>query len=103
MLARDSNTATNLNTAFQALYGAREFGPTHPHTGPDEIWVFTHGGSSEVGQFAIQLVIQLTKLSGYKVVGVASPRNHELLRTLGADALFDVRILHFTAVSALGV
>jgi NADPH:quinone reductase-like Zn-dependent oxidoreductase len=39
-----------------------------------------------VGQFAIQLA----KLSGYKVVTVASPRNHEFLRGLGADAVFDV-------------
>ena len=36
--------------------------------------------------------IQLAHLSGYKVVTVASPKNHELLKSLGADAVFDVRV-----------
>ena len=37
-------------------------------------------------------MIQLAKLSGYKVVTVASPRNHELVKSYGADAVFDVSI-----------
>ncbi|KAF9785245.1 hypothetical protein BJ322DRAFT_1108701 [Thelephora terrestris] len=49
--------------------------------------VFVYGGSSGVGQFAIQLA----KLSGYKVVTVASPRNHELLKSFEAGAVFDYR------------
>jgi NADPH:quinone reductase-like Zn-dependent oxidoreductase len=82
----------SLNTAFQALYGARELGLTQRFDsaslkGADETWIFIYGGSTGVGQFAIQLA----KLSGYKVVTVASPRNHEFLRSLGADAVFDVR------------
>jgi len=81
----------SLNTAFQALYGAKDLGLTErfdsaPAKGADETWVFIYGGSSGVGQFGIQLA----KLSGYKVVTVASPRNHEFLRGLGADAIFDV-------------
>ena len=36
--------------------------------------------------------IQLAKLSGYKVVTVASPRNHELLKSYGADAVFDASV-----------
>ena len=82
---------TSLNTAFQALYGAKELGLTQrfdsaPPKGTENTWVFIYGGSSGVGQFAIQLA----KLSGYKVVTVASPRNHEFLKGLGADAVFDV-------------
>lgn len=79
---------SSLNTAFQTLYGVRELGLAQRFDSPgtDETWVFIYGGSSGVGQFAIQLA----KLSGYKVVSVASPRNHELLRNLGADAVFDV-------------
>jgi len=83
-------TGSPLNTAFQALYGVRELGllqPGHSSKGTDETWIFIYGGSSGVGQFAIQLA----KLSGYKVVTVASPRNHEFLRNLGADAVFDYR------------
>jgi NADPH:quinone reductase-like Zn-dependent oxidoreductase len=80
-----------LNTAFQALFGAKELGLTQrfdsaPAKGADDTWVFIYGGSSGVGQFGIQLA----KLSGYKVVTVASPRNHEFVKGLGADAVFDV-------------
>ncbi len=35
--------------------------------------------------------IQLARLSGYKVVTTASPRNHELLKSLGADVTIDYR------------
>ena len=34
--------------------------------------------------------LQLAHLAGYKVVTVASPRNFELCKSLGADAVFDV-------------
>lgn len=86
-----SDTTTSLNTAFQALYGTNELGLTQyfdsaPPKEAENTWVFVYGGSSGVGQFGIQLA----KLSGYKVVTVASPRNHELLKGLGADAVFDV-------------
>ena len=40
-----------------------------------------------VGQYAIQLA----HLSGYKIVTTASPRNHDLVRSLGADVVFDYR------------
>jgi len=48
--------------------------------------LFIYGGSSSVGQYAIQLA----KLSGYKVITTASKRNHELVKSLGADLAFDV-------------
>ena len=41
---------------------------------------------ASVGSFAVQLL----HLAGYKVVTVASPRNWDLLKSLGADAVFDV-------------
>ena len=87
--AQRSDMTTSLNTAFQALYGTKELGLTqHFDSAPpaEDTWVFIYGGSSGVGQFGIQLA----KLSGYKVVTVASPRNHEFLKGLGADAVFDV-------------
>ncbi len=33
--------------------------------------------------------IQLARLSGYKIITTASPRNHELLKSLGADVTVD--------------
>jgi NADPH:quinone reductase-like Zn-dependent oxidoreductase len=34
--------------------------------------------------------IQLAHIAGYKVVTTASPKNHELCKSLGADEVFDV-------------
>lgn len=45
------------------------------------------GGSSSLGQIAIQI----GKYLGYTVVTTASPKNHELLKQLGADVAFDYR------------
>jgi len=44
-------------------------------------------GASSVGQFAVQLA----KLAGLTVVATASPKNHELLKSLGATHVFDYR------------
>lgn len=55
-----------------------------PGPGPAEV-VTVWGGSSAVGVSAIQLL----KAAGYRVVGLSSARNHELLRSSGADACFD--------------
>ena len=41
-----------------------------------------------VGMFAVQLV----HAAGYKIVATCSPRNFELVKSFGADAVFDVRI-----------
>ena len=42
---------------------------------------------ASVGMYALQL----GHLAGYKVATVASPRNWDLCKSLGADAVFDVR------------
>ena len=59
------------------------------------IQLFVYGGSSSVGQYAIQLA----KLSGYRVVTTASKRNHELVKSLGADLVFDVSDSLLTGLS----
>lgn len=43
--------------------------------------------AAAVGQFAVKLA----SLSGYKVVSTASPRNFELVKSLGASEVFDYR------------
>lgn len=37
-----------------------------------------------------QAAIQLATLSNYKIITVASPHNHEFLKSLGADVAIDV-------------
>lgn len=55
--------------------------PRRPTQGVVLVW----GGSSSVGCNAIQLA----RASGFAVVASASPRNHALLRQLGADMVVD--------------
>ncbi|KAI0723729.1 GroES-like protein [Cerioporus squamosus] len=73
-------------TAVQTFYAPGRLGLVEP---PAKVatpeWVLIYGGSSAVGLCAIQLA----RLSGYKVVTTASPRNHELLKSLGADVTID--------------
>jgi NADPH:quinone reductase-like Zn-dependent oxidoreductase len=50
-------------------------------------WVLIYGGSTATGT----LGIQYAKQAGYKVVTTASPHNHELVKSRGADAVFDYK------------
>ncbi|GKT82557.1 zinc-binding dehydrogenase family superfamily [Colletotrichum tofieldiae] len=56
--------------------------PARPSTGKT---VLIWGGASSVGCSAIQLAVA----SGYEVVTVASPKNFDLLKKLGAAEVFD--------------
>lgn len=80
----------SLYTSIQVFYGPRTLRIPQPgdETPAAGTWLFIYGGSSSVGQYAIQLA----KLSGYKVATVASPHNHELVKNFGADVVFDVSI-----------
>ncbi|KAI0698981.1 GroES-like protein [Cerioporus squamosus] len=75
-------------TAVQTLYNSKHLGLVEP---PEKVakpeWVLIYGGSTGCGLSAIQLA----HLSGYKVVTTASSRNHELLKSLGADVTIDYR------------
>ncbi len=44
-------------------------------------------GSTTVGQWAIQL----GRVAGYKVITTASPKNHDLLKKLGATDMYDYK------------
>ncbi|EPS98739.1 hypothetical protein FOMPIDRAFT_1031239 [Fomitopsis schrenkii] len=75
-------------TAVQALFHPTRLGLVEPpNKASGNEWIFIYGGSSSVGLYAVQLA----HLAGYKVVTVASPRNHTLIKSLGADAVFDYK------------
>ncbi|KAJ3529769.1 hypothetical protein NM688_g7808 [Phlebia brevispora] len=75
-------------TAVQGLFNPQGVGLVEP---PSKVskpeWIFINGGSGSVGMYAIQLA----KLAGYKVVTTSSPRNFDLVKSLGADAVVDYR------------
>lgn len=54
---------------------------------PRERWVIIWGGATSVGCNAIQLAVA----AGYDVVTIASPKNHDYMRKLGATHVFDYR------------
>jgi NADPH2:quinone reductase len=64
-------------TAFQSVNRRLRVGPGE--------WVLVNGASGGVGGYAVQLA----RLAGGRVIGTASPKNHEFLRSLGADHALD--------------
>lgn len=74
-------------TAAQTLWSSQEKFPTPFAPGTDSTPLLVSSGASSVGQY----VIQFAKLSGFKVIAFASPKNFELVRSLGADEVFDYK------------
>ena len=74
-----------ITTVGQALYMTLKFPlpVAEPSATPDSILIY--GGSTATGTLAIQYA----KLSGLKVLTTCSPKNFGLVKSLGADAVFD--------------
>ncbi|CAE6477090.1 unnamed protein product [Rhizoctonia solani] len=73
-------------TSIQAFY--HRMGLDGPFSASQKNeWVLIYGGSTSLGLFSTQLA----KLSGYKVVTTASPKNFNMLRSLGADVLINYK------------
>jgi NADPH:quinone reductase-like Zn-dependent oxidoreductase len=73
------------HTAFQALYLRLAIPhPSTPAASPSQS-IFIYGGSTSVGLYAIQLA----KLSGLNVITSCSPRNFDLVKSLGATDAYD--------------
>ncbi|MCL5966961.1 MAG: NADP-dependent oxidoreductase [Deltaproteobacteria bacterium] len=70
-------------TAWQALFDAAGLGAGQK--------VLIHAAGGGVGSFAVQLA----KWKGAHVIGTASKRNHDFLRTLGADETIDYTATRF--------
>ncbi|KAJ3849982.1 dehydrogenase [Lentinula lateritia] len=73
-------------TACQILWQSQKL-PIPVDVAKDPFLILAWGEASAVDQF----VIQLAKQSGLQVITTASPQNHESLRKLSADAVFDYR------------
>ncbi|KAJ6009072.1 hypothetical protein N7499_000974 [Penicillium canescens] len=75
-----------ISTVGQGLYQSLKLAlPTEPIK--DNTPILIYGGSTATGTLAIQFA----KLSGYKVLTTCSPRNFDLVRSLGADEVYDYK------------
>jgi len=73
-------------TAWQALSNAAKLSAHQS--------VLIHGAAGGVGSFAVQFA----KLKGARVIGTASKKNHEFLRSLGAEETIDYNTTRFEDV-----
>ncbi|KAI0880207.1 zinc-binding dehydrogenase [Annulohypoxylon maeteangense] len=73
-------------TAVQAIFGRLKI-PEPSSPAKNGFPFLVSGGTSSVGQYAVQLA----KMAGAFVVATGSARNHELLKSLGADAVVDYK------------
>lgn len=73
-------------TAWQALFDNAKLSAGQT--------VLIHGAAGGVGHFAVQLA----KIKGARVIATASARNHEFLRSLGADQVIDYNTTRFEDV-----
>ncbi|KAL4749397.1 hypothetical protein BDW72DRAFT_204760 [Aspergillus terricola var. indicus] len=81
-----STLGVGILTVGQALYQSLKLAlPTEPTKTPEPILIY--GGSTATGTLAIQFA----KLSGYTVLTTCSPHNFDLVKSLGADAVFDYK------------
>ncbi|KAI1471841.1 GroES-like protein [Daldinia caldariorum] len=78
-------------TAVQALFQRLKL--PEPSNPAKNVFPFlVNGGTSSVGQYAIQL----GKLAGAFVIATGSSQNHELLKSLGADAVINYKDPNWT-------
>jgi len=73
-------------TAYRALHEAGKIASGQT--------VLIHGASGGVGSAAVQIA----RAAGARVIGTASPNNHEFLRSLGVDQAIDYRSQRFEDV-----
>lgn len=79
-----------LSTAAAGLFEAGQLALDHSRLGdavPREEVVVVWGGATAVGGNAIQLA----RAAGYRVITTASAHNHDRMKRLGAEAVFDYR------------
>jgi len=70
-------------TAWQALYDGAKLSAGQT--------LLIHGAAGGVGTFAVQLA----KMKGARVIATASKKNHDFLRSLGADEVIDYNTTKF--------
>ncbi|VDB91963.1 unnamed protein product [Peniophora sp. CBMAI 1063] len=74
-------------TAFQTLYQSLNLPTPFSPGAPTSTPLLVYGASSAVGLY----VVQIARATGFQIFATCSPKNFELVKSLGADATFDYR------------
>ncbi|KZV63566.1 dehydrogenase [Peniophora sp. CONT] len=82
-----AQVGVGMYTAFQALYESINLPEAFSEGTPTSIPLLVYGASSAVGIYAVQIA----KATGFKVFAVCSPKNFDLVKSLGAEATFDYK------------
>ncbi|KAF7715053.1 Uncharacterized protein PECH_003523 [Penicillium ucsense] len=80
-------SGTGIATLGVALFWSLQIPGSLDAPAETSVDILIHGGSSTVGLLAIQMV----KLCGHRVITTCSPSNFDLVRSYGADLVFDYK------------
>jgi len=79
----------SLTASLGLIAGTHLKFPEHPPSAANASeWILILGGAGGVGQYGIQIA----KFCGYKVLTSCSPSNNKVVKSLGADAVFNYKI-----------
>ncbi|KZV63569.1 zinc-binding oxidoreductase ToxD [Peniophora sp. CONT] len=74
-------------TACQTLYQSLGLPAPFSEGTPTSLPLLVYGASSAVGLY----VLQIAKATGFQIFAVCSPKNYDLVKSLGADSTYDYR------------
>lgn len=93
-----STLGVAFTTAITSCFPSDRLGLEPKQQTPEDApWVAVLGGTSSVGQMAVQLLSSF----GYKVLATASPRYFDWVKSLGASAVIDYHLDEEAAVAAV--
>ncbi|VDB91961.1 unnamed protein product [Peniophora sp. CBMAI 1063] len=82
-----AGVGVGMYTAFQAIFESLNLPAPFSEGTPTPTPLLVYGASSAVGLYAVQIA----KAAGFRVFAVCSPKNFELVKSLGAEAAFDYK------------
>lgn len=106
MLDKRSSPSSNFQGLWERLALASPFSfpnsptPVDPKQSTKPLTLLVYGASSTLGKFVVELA-RASPVKNLRILATASPRNHALVKSLGADEVFDYRSTDWVAAATL--